>query len=48
MSTPDAAAFAAERVEAWNDHDVEAVLAHCHDDVVFSSPVAAVRATGPI
>jgi hypothetical protein len=24
-----------------NDHDVEAVLAHFHDDVLFSSPVAA-------
>ncbi|MCW2512957.1 MAG: hypothetical protein JWR11_1999, partial [Mycobacterium sp.] len=41
MSTPDAAAFAADWVEAWNAHDVEAVLAHFHDDVVFSSPVAA-------
>jgi ketosteroid isomerase-like protein len=41
MSTPDAAAFAADWGEAWNAHDVEAVLAHFHDDVVFSSPVAA-------
>ena len=28
-------------VRAWNAHDVEAVLAHFHDDVVFTSPVAA-------
>ncbi|WP_042434405.1 nuclear transport factor 2 family protein [Streptacidiphilus anmyonensis] len=26
---------------AWNTHDVEAVLAHFAEDVVFSSPVAA-------
>ncbi len=40
MPTPDATAFADEWVRAWNAHDVEAVLAHFHDDVVFSSPVA--------
>jgi hypothetical protein len=38
---PDAKEFADEWVRAWNGHDVEAVLAHFHDDVVFSSPVAA-------
>lgn len=32
--------FAQEWVQAWNRHDVEAVLAHFHDDVVFTSPVA--------
>jgi len=41
MTTPDAASFADGWVRAWNAHDVEAVLAHFHDDVVFSSPVAA-------
>ncbi|KQY04756.1 polyketide cyclase [Mycobacterium sp. Root135] len=41
MPTPDAAAFALAWTQAWNDHDVEAVLAHFHDDVVFTSPVAA-------
>jgi ketosteroid isomerase-like protein len=40
MSTPDPAAFAATWVAAWNSHDVEAVLAHFHDNVVFTSPVA--------
>ena len=25
-------------VEAWNDHDLERILAHYADDVVFSSP----------
>ncbi|MBI3225481.1 MAG: nuclear transport factor 2 family protein [Mycolicibacterium cosmeticum] len=32
--------FAQRWVDAWNDHDVEAVLAHFHEDVVFTSPVA--------
>ncbi|RHA42627.1 nuclear transport factor 2 family protein [Cellulomonas rhizosphaerae] len=41
MSTPDPTAFAAAWVDAWNAHDVEAVLAHFADDVVFTSPVAA-------
>ena len=40
MPTPDAQRFADEWVSAWNAHDVEAVLAHFHDDVVFTSPVA--------
>ncbi|ORA98217.1 DUF4440 domain-containing protein [Mycolicibacter minnesotensis] len=37
----DALAFSRDWVRAWNSHDVEAVLAHFHDDVVFTSPVAA-------
>jgi ketosteroid isomerase-like protein len=41
VPTPDAEQFAEEWVRAWNAHDVEAVLAHFHDDVVFTSPVAA-------
>lgn len=41
MPTPDPSNFADAWVRAWNAHDVEAVLAHFHDDVVFSSPVAA-------
>ena len=28
-------------MRAWNAHDVEAVLEHFRDDVVFTSPVAA-------
>lgn len=39
--TPDAVAFAEQWVDAWNAHDVEAVLQHFDDDVVFTSPVAA-------
>lgn len=37
----DAVAFSRQRVQDWNAHDVEAVLRHFHDDVVFTSPVAA-------
>jgi ketosteroid isomerase-like protein len=41
LPTPDPTTFADEWVRGWNAHDVEAVLAHFHDDVVFTSPVAA-------
>jgi ketosteroid isomerase-like protein len=41
MPTPEPQQFADDWVQAWNSHDVEAVLAHFHDDVVFSSPIAA-------
>ncbi|HEU4624830.1 MAG TPA: nuclear transport factor 2 family protein [Steroidobacteraceae bacterium] len=41
MSIPDPERFCREWVDAWNTRDVEAVLRHFHDDVVFSSPLAA-------
>jgi hypothetical protein len=41
VSTPEPHAFAGEWAAAWNRRDVEAVLVHFHDDVVFTSPVAA-------
>src|SRR5262249_19608486 len=41
MTTPHPHQFADDWVRAFNAHDVEAVLAHFHDDVVFTSPVAA-------
>ena len=41
MPTPDPDAYAEQWVRAWNAHDIEAVLSHFHDDVVFTSPVAA-------
>ncbi len=41
VSTPEPGSFAEQWVAAWNRHDVDAVLGHFHDDVVFSSPVAA-------
>ena len=33
--------FARAWVDAWNAHDLDAVLTHFADDAVFSSPVAA-------
>ena len=41
MTNVDPAAFAAQWRAAWNAHDLDAVLAHFHDDVTFTSPVAA-------
>ena len=41
MPVPDPHAFAAAWLDAWNTHDVEAVLDHFADDVVFTSPLAA-------
>jgi ketosteroid isomerase-like protein len=37
----DPVSFSQQWVTAWNAHDVEAVLRHFHDDVVFTSPVVA-------
>ena len=33
-----AQAYAREWVKAWNDHDLEAILSHYAEDVVFHSP----------
>ena len=41
VSTPEPDSFTEDWLTAWNCHDVDAVLAHFHDDVVFTSPVAA-------
>jgi hypothetical protein len=41
VSTPEPSVFAEAWLKAWNRRDVDAVLAHFHDDVVFTSPVAA-------
>jgi ketosteroid isomerase-like protein len=41
MTNLDPAVFAAEWCSAWNAHDLNRVLEHFHDDVVFTSPVAA-------
>jgi uncharacterized protein (TIGR02246 family) len=40
MTLEDAQAFAADWIAAWNAHDLERVLSHYADDVVFLSPVA--------
>jgi ketosteroid isomerase-like protein len=36
----EAEAFAEQWVNDWNAHDIDAVLEHFADDVVFTSPVA--------
>lgn len=41
MDIAHARQFAREWVEAWNAHDLDAVLAHFAEDASFSSPVAA-------
>ena len=41
MDSDGAQRFVIGWLAAWNDHDVEAVLAHFAEDVVFSSPFAA-------
>jgi hypothetical protein len=41
VTTPEAVGFAEEWSAAWNRRDVDAVLAHFHDDVIFTSPYAA-------
>lgn len=40
MDRAAAEAFAAAWVTAWNTHDLERILSHFSDDVVFTSPVA--------
>jgi hypothetical protein len=32
--------FGSQWLDAWNDHDIEVILDHFADDVVFSSPLA--------
>jgi hypothetical protein len=41
MSAPEPSAFAQQWLAAWNAHDLDALLEHFADDVVFTSPVAA-------
>ena len=38
MDSPEK--FAAAWCEAWNSHDLEAIVAHYTDDVTFTSPAA--------
>jgi ketosteroid isomerase-like protein len=45
MTSPDPNAFAARWCDQWNAHDLEGLLAHFTDDVVFTSP-AAIRILG--
>ncbi len=38
INPDDAQSFSREWVKAWNDHDLQAILAHYADEVVFHSP----------
>lgn len=40
IDTDEARRFAREWIEAWNRHDLDAILAHYAEDVVFTSPFA--------
>ncbi len=40
MNHADAELFVGRWVDDWNAHDIEAILSHFTDDVVFSSPLA--------
>ena len=45
MPPPDAVTtFAEDWIAAWNDHDVDRILAHYRDDVVFTSPFVTMHA----
>jgi len=46
LSEPEADAFVAEWMEAWNSHDLERILGHYADDVEYWSPFIAQMA-GP-
>ena len=40
MTVPNPWEFSRDWADAWNAHDIERVLSHFHDDVVFTSPLA--------
>jgi steroid delta-isomerase len=44
----DAEKFAEEWAQAWNRRDVEAVLAHFRDDIIFASPTALAVTGSPV
>ena len=41
LSEPEADAFVAEWMEAWNSHDLDRILEHYADDVEYHSPFIA-------
>ena len=48
VTRTDAEKFAADWAEDWNRRDVEAVLAHFRDDVIFASPTALAVTGSPV
>ncbi len=47
MDRETAERIAQQWLDAWNSHDVDAVVAHFADDVVVTSPVAAALGVAP-
>lgn len=43
MDAAAARAFADDWIAAWNAHDLDRILSHYADDIVFLSPVAQLR-----
>ena len=43
MKAADLDAFAAEWIAAWNAHDLDRILSHYAEDIVFRSPVVRQR-----
>lgn len=41
VSQEEADAFAREWSGAWNSHNLDAILAHYHPDIAFTSPFVA-------
>lgn len=41
LTAGNANQFAKEWIEAWNDHDLDRIVAHYSDDIIFSSPFVA-------
>jgi len=48
MVSMNAEKFAEEWADAWNRRDVESVLAHFRDDIIFASPTALVVTGSPV
>ena len=47
LTASEAHELARHWIEAWNDHDLERILSHYADDVVFSSPFIQKIGTSP-
>ncbi|HLH28702.1 MAG TPA: nuclear transport factor 2 family protein [Acidimicrobiales bacterium] len=47
ISQEQAAAFGREWIDAWNRHDLDAIVGHYDDAVVFRSPFVATLAAEP-
>lgn len=43
MTAPSLAAFADEWIAAWNAHDLDRILSHYAEDIVFRSPLVRER-----